>query len=419
MAAIKCIIVVGYNGTRALDIALLRQTYQRVYGQPLVLLVEQLKPTDMQLADRVLLTDFAPEHLATALPQLRQALEELQLQPVGVLPFSDRGVVLGAALAEAYGLPGSGTEAALAGIDKRVFRRLDAACIDRPEGYQPVYSTQVDSLSALRDVVAQLQGQAFIKPAQEGASRGCRVIHSLAECEDAWAELSRYRAGGVIVETLVEAAREYSWDQVAGARWITEKQTTEGRFRAEIQQVVPAPLPELAQRRIDAAGQHMADLVAPRHGAWHNEIFWRANQTTSAVETNMRPGGMQIWHLAMHSFAGFDPWQAWLRWAVEGVEHNAPLQQVGYSGVRLIQAPRDGTVLAWPDIAATANALGIRLIGGGWDKPLGAPASTLITDNFSFLGYVMVHHADYATLCRQLLQLVAALEQRIEIKPVY
>ena len=51
-----------------------------------------------------------------------------------------------------------------------------------------------------------------------------------------------YREGGIVLEELIQNAREYSWDYVAGSTWVTEKTTTEGAYRAEIQQVVPAPL---------------------------------------------------------------------------------------------------------------------------------------------------------------------------------
>jgi hypothetical protein len=105
---------------------------------------------------------------------------------------------------------------------------------------------------------------------------------------------------------------------VAGSTWITEKTTTEGAYRAEIQQVVPAPLSAEVQARLMAAGQHMAALVSANNGAWHNEVFLGSDHLTSAVETNMRPGGMHIWDLAREAFIDFDPWERWVRWAVEG-----------------------------------------------------------------------------------------------------
>jgi biotin carboxylase len=64
----------------------------------------------------------------------------------------------------------------------------------------------------LRERVIALGGKAFIKPACEGASRGCRVIHHPAECEDVWQALKPYREGGIVLEELIQNAREYSWD---------------------------------------------------------------------------------------------------------------------------------------------------------------------------------------------------------------
>ena len=200
----------------------------------------------------------------------------------------------------------------------------------------------------------ELGGKAFIKPACEGASRGCRVIRHPSECDEAWQALKPYREGGIVLEELIQNAREYSWDYVAGSTWITEKTTTEGAYRAEIQQVVPAPLAADVQARLKAAGRHMAGLVSRDNGAWHNEVFLRANRRTSAVETNMRPGGMHIWDLARQAFVDFDPWERWVRWAVEGQVDQPRPGARGYCGIRLLRATAGGicamyrTSSPWP-----------------------------------------------------------------------
>jgi hypothetical protein len=103
-----------------------------------------------------------------------------------------------------------------------------------------------------------------------------------------------------------------------------------------------------------AAGRHMAGLVSQDNGAWHNEVFHRANHRTSAVETNMRPGGMHIWDLARKAFIDFDPWERWVRWAVEGQVANHDPVPRGYCGIRLLRANTGGilrmyrTSRRWP-----------------------------------------------------------------------
>lgn len=418
MSAKPCVIVVGYNGNRVHDIAKLRQLCQSLYQAKLILLVEKVQLEDYEVADYVWTTSLAAEHLDCALEAVCGCLDLEQWNLIGVLPFSDRGVLLGAGLATRHGLPGITPDEARAGLDKEIFRRLEAASPSSPATYQPVFSCRVEQLDELRQRVQALGGKAFIKPACEGASRGCRVIHSLAECAEAWAALEQYRSGGIIVEELVEEAREYSWDCVAGCSWITEKTTTEGAYRAEIQQVVPAPLSGDALTAIASAGEHMRQLVSPHNGAYHNEVFFKRNGLTSAVETNMRPGGMHIWDLACKAFAAYNPWESWVRWAVEGrMEAQQPVAQ-GYCGIRLLSAPANGELQHLPDIRGLAAELGIEVIEALYSKGVGERVCALVTDNTSFIGHVILFNSDYSMLNEQLLRLVKAIESQIIVAPL-
>jgi hypothetical protein len=65
---------------------------------------------------------------------------------LGVLPFSDRGVLLGAALAKHFDLPGIAPAEARAGLDKQIFRQLEASADSAPADYRPVVSMRIDSL---------------------------------------------------------------------------------------------------------------------------------------------------------------------------------------------------------------------------------------------------------------------------------
>lgn len=106
--------------------------------------------------------------------------------------------------------------------------------------------------------MVELGGKAFIKPACEGASRGCRVIHHPSECDEAWQALKAYREGGIVIEELIQNSSGIQLGCTSGSTWVTEKTTTEGAYRAEIQQVVPAPLAADVQARLAAAGRHMS-----------------------------------------------------------------------------------------------------------------------------------------------------------------
>jgi len=415
MSTTSCLVVVGYNGNRINDIQKLRDLSHRLYNARLVLLVEQIHKDDHRVADHVCTTSFAEKDLSDSVELVSGCLSADRWKLLGVLPFSDRGVLLGAALAQRFGLPGITAAQARAGLDKQIFRGLEAAADAAPADYRPVASTRIENLAQLRERVVSLGGKAFIKPACEGASRGCRVIHHPSECEEAWQALKPYRDGGIVLEELIEGAREYSWDNVAGSTWITEKTTTEGAYRAEIQQVVPAPLANQLHTRLIAAGKHMADLVSTDNGAWHNEVFLRRDGFSSAVETNMRPGGMHIWDLARHAFSDFDPWERWVRWAVEGqVAPHAPVAR-GHCAIRLLRAPRDGILRSMPDIHALARSLGIELIEAVYARKVGDSVTAQVKDNTAFIGHIILFNGDYTQLSDDLQRLAEAVEVQVEV----
>lgn len=415
MNTTSCVVVVGYNGNRVHDIRKLRDLCKALYNARLILVVERIQADDDQVADHVCTASMAVEDIADSVDLVAGCLSVDHWKLIGVLPFSDRGVLLGAALATHFGLPGITPGEARAGLDKQIFRKLEASTDSTPEDYRPVFSARIDSLGELRQRVVELGGKAFIKPACEGASRGCRVIHHPSECDEAWQALKPYRDGGIVLEELIQNAREYSWDYVAGSTWVTEKTTTEGAYRAEIQQVVPAPLAADVQARLASAGRHMTGLVSLDNGAYHNEIFLRSDGLTSAVETNMRPGGMHIWDLARLAFVDFDPWQRWVRWAVEGtVEPHDPVAR-GYCGIRLLRAPAGGLLRSVPDIESLAQDLGIELVEAVYSKRLSDSVTALVKDNTSFIGHIVLFNEHYAALSDDLLRLAEAIESRVEV----
>ena len=86
-----CFVVTGYNNTRIYDIAKLREICRQEYGAKVVLITEQAKPQDHAAADVVLVAPLGEVDTAAAAP-IAARLGELGLRPVGILPFSDRGV---------------------------------------------------------------------------------------------------------------------------------------------------------------------------------------------------------------------------------------------------------------------------------------------------------------------------------------
>jgi hypothetical protein len=409
-----CFVVTGYNNTRIYDIAKLRPVCAAEYGAKVVLVTERVGPLDRLAADAVIVAPLGEVASGAAVEPVVAELGRLGLRPVGILPFSDRGVPLGAWLARHFGLPGADPDQARAGLDKRSFRAVEAAAAAHPAGYTPLESRPVRTREEFEAAVAGLGGSAFVKPANEGNSRGCQVVPEPAACAAVWASLEPYHEAGVIVETWVREAREYSWDYVAGTRWLTGKRTTEDRFRAEIQQIVPAPLEPESAALLDRAGQHVREMVSTGNGAFHNELFLRDGEV-SAVETNMRPGGMYIWDLAKLAFEDFDPWRAWLRWAVDGVARPGQPVRKAVSGVRMLRAPRDGVLRTLPDAAAVAAGLDIPVHEAVFTAAPGDRVSADVADNSGFVGHVVLVAEDAKTLTDRFDALAAALEVGIGV----
>jgi hypothetical protein len=222
--------VVGYNNVRIFDVLKIRQRCREHLDAGLVLVVEQERPGDRESADLLLCTSFEPALTQTSLRDLLDTLATQGIEVEGVLPFSDRGVPLGTALAAALGLPGGDPARAAAGLDKATFRALEQASPTHPDGYLAINCTEVGTFADFERAVRAQGGRAFVKPAREGNSRGCRAVHRLVDCEPAWRALAPYQAGGVVVEALVEAQAEYSVDHIAGFGWVTEKTTTVQRY---------------------------------------------------------------------------------------------------------------------------------------------------------------------------------------------
>lgn len=409
------LIVVGYNiPARLRDVGRMRELCRQRLDAGVVLVVDRLTDAQAPWADEVIEAPFDEARLGQAVADVAAQLQARGLQAIGVLPFSDTGVLLGTAIAARLGLPGGDVERARAGLDKRCFRALENAA-PAPAGYVPVRSFTVSDLAGLRSAVQALGGRAFAKPACEGNSRGCHVIQRPQDLQRAWHALAPYRAGGIIVETLIDALAEFSVDQVAGCCWITAKTTTDDACRAEVQQIVPAQLPSQDAQALLDAGDHMRHLLSVHHGAYHNEIFLLAHARAAAVETNMRPAGMRIWDLAALAFEDFDPYWTWIEWAVSGQAPLRTLKRRAYAGIRQVRAPQAGVLRGLPDLAATATSLGLRLLDGGWNVQPGQPVSPEVVDNAGFVGFVVLCHADIDALRQDLLRLSHALEAGLVI----
>lgn len=411
-----CFIVVGYNNTRIYDVRKLRRLCRQHHRAELILVNDIVSKHDDSASLHTIITSLNEQAISDSLSNVQNIIERLALKPVGVLPFSEKGLLLGAELAQYYQLNGPTPREAEIGVDKRLFRECDNDMPNPPLGYQSIPYKQVYSVPELKQLVDELGGKAFIKPAQEGNSRGCIAIHSEKDSDNAWNVVEPYVEDGVIVEALVDDAKEYSFDSVANVCWLTEKFTVDGDFSAEYQQIVPAKLSALHKALLTDAGLRIKSVTAPNYGCWHNEVFLRSDDTTCAVEPNMRPAGMRIWDLANISFKDFNPWLYWLDWAKSGKEHNLKPTVIRYSGIRMLKGKKSGRVVKLPDLTSVNTVCEQGLLHSAelycseGDSVIDSPV-----DNSQFIGHIMLSHESYEELRRMLDRIAEDIEASVEI----
>lgn len=308
---------------------------------------------------------------------------------------------MGAALAKSFQLNGPNLEKVKSALDKGYFREQEARVKNVPAGYKKIRSKTITSFEQLQKIYDDFGGKVFLKPASEGNSRGCININQEKNLESAWAQVSKYLDGGIVAEELIDTGCEYSWDHVGGYSWITEKKTTQNQYRAEIQQILPAPLNSTVLKVIADAGVFMSELSGSNQSACHNEIFYveKTNNVIS-VEPNLRPAGMRIWDLAALAFEDFDPWKEWLLWAAGNV-NSAPkkLNRCYYVGIRMIQAAKSGILekISSVDFTNLSKEF-VEVVELTWTKKIGDLITHDVKDNSEFIGFIIAKSKDYQQL---------------------
>ncbi len=414
MIQTNVILVIGYNNTRINDVKKIQKRALESLNAQTVLCKKSPTEEDRNAVDHVIDVDLS----ATA-ENVRHVIEEctrLDFKIIAILPFSDPGTQLGAALADALRLPGHDKNKILAAFDKSHFRKQESETQNAPENYLKVGSQRIHSYDELAALFHKNK-KVFLKPACEGNSRGCIAIHNENDLKTAWPQLEKYLSAGVVAEQLITNAEEYSWDHINGHSWITEKETTQNSYRAEIQQIVPAFLTEEKAKMLNEAGHFMAELCGHHNAACHNEIFFlKESNQVAAVEPNLRPAGMRIWDLAALAFQNFNPWEEWLKWATHQKSEITQLTREYYSGIRMIGAKQDGVLKhlpepqAYPPLSSETSIIEIV-----WTKKVNDRVSATQKDNADFIGYVIARSKDYAALKRDLKELTVQLADQVEI----
>ncbi|MFE0729160.1 ATP-grasp domain-containing protein [Streptomyces antibioticus] len=232
----------------------------------------------------------------------RRAVETVP-RPAGVravVPVVEYGVVVAAALADAWGLPGAGLEAARVLRDKGLLRAaLADSGIAQPDWAVAEHAEQVAGFHAAHG------GRCVLKPANRQASLGVRLLGPEDDIAEAWAgttaadeptlrapyeDTARYlveqRLSGpeVSVEAVVHEGE-------VGFTNITAKLVQDNGHPVETGHTVPAGLPQPLADALREAVTRLVDTVGFRSGVLHSEWIL-ADGTPHLVECAGRlPGG--------------------------------------------------------------------------------------------------------------------------------
>lgn len=384
--------VFGYNNTRLYDVENIQKLCFEKFKAQLILIKEGITEADYKVTPYCL--DAKPENINLA-PALESFCDKNNLELIGCLPFSDKGVVGAAHAARDLGLFHDDVATSFAMLDKNEFRNLERDFNGSANYKKPFFKKCFDANSLFE--VLNTHGAFFIKPSSEGNSRGCMKIETKNDLLMWLEHYHRFLEQGVMCEEYLSSGCEYSFDGVNSTYWITEKYTTNGAYRAEYQHIVPAPLSVEDEFRIKQTLSPLLSHLGSKGGAFHHEFF--NNSRISSVEPNRRPAGMWIWDLAEWSFCDFKTWSQWIDVCCGISTERDILVRDFYSGVRGVIAPRKSKIKSIDTVRIKSD---LKYQFGTSRLMIFKKPGDLVTheprDNSDFIAFVATRNKDYQTL---------------------
>ncbi|MEI7029455.1 ATP-grasp domain-containing protein [Streptomyces pratensis] len=234
-----------------------------------------------------------PERIVTSVPRPPRVRV--------VVPVVEYAVVVAAVLADAWGLPGAGPEAARVLRDKSVLR---AALADAPIA-QPVWAIaeSAEDVAAFR---AARGGRCVLKPADRQASLGVQLLGPDDDVTEAWAHTTtadeptlrapkEQEVGRCLVEQLLTgpevSVEAVVHEGVVGFTNITAKRVRDSRHPVETGHTVPADLPGDTADALREALVLLARAVDFRSGVLHSEWILHDGRPHLVECAGRLPGG--------------------------------------------------------------------------------------------------------------------------------
>ncbi|WP_234312609.1 ATP-grasp domain-containing protein [Streptomyces sp. NRRL F-5065] len=234
-----------------------------------------------------------PERIADTVPRPERVR--------AVVPVVEYAVVTAAALAEAWGLPGAGPDAARILRDKgRLRAALDGSGVAQPAW--AVVDTAAD-VAAFRDARG---GEAVLKPANRQASLGVQLLGPADDVAAAWRHTTAADEP-TLRAAYPDAARFLAEQRLRGAEFsvealvheggigfvnITAKRVQDSRYPVETGHTVPADLPASTADALRDGLARIVKTVGFRTGVLHSEWMLAGDGRPYLIECAGRlPGG--------------------------------------------------------------------------------------------------------------------------------
>lgn len=399
----KAFAVIGYNNTRINDVNTIKNIACSVYDADIILCKDIITEEDKNLISNTIEVDL----LGNSIDPITSYLKNNDFELIGVLPFSDRGVPLGSLLAQHFSLPGDqGGEMAEACIKKSKFRNIESQT-ELPNWYKKVdylYTTTREGIESFYEKHKVF----FIKPNSEGNSRGCMMISSFEDLTYWLDVFHEYVPQGVLCEELIDGLHEYSYDAVGSYEWITEKKTTDGRFKGEYNHISPAPLSKEMYNRLIEAGRAVKNMIGSVNGANHHEFFINKDYTISCVEPNRRPAGAKVFLFGEQLYDSLESsYEEWMR-SLSKVEDNTSkengstnLLNENVVGFRWFRADKEMIIpeTNFENLSTyIKEKYNTKIIDLFFNVKSGDKITNNIQDNSHFLGHVYAKATSYSEL---------------------
>lgn len=200
--------------------------------------------------------------------------------PAAVVPGIEYAVPFAARIAERFGVPGAGAQAADRLRDKWLLRQVTADSDVR----NPVSRT-VSASRDVRTLMAEVDGPVVLKPANRQGSIGTRIVRTVDEVDEAWAECAVLEHTAMAAQSIVPV-RMLAESYLRGPEFSVELLVREGRTLfhnitakslfpgdrpVEQGHTVPADITAAERKRLRAATELLLETVGFDTGFVHCE----------------------------------------------------------------------------------------------------------------------------------------------------